>query len=120
MKEKKRVLFVCSANLNRSPKAEELTNKYDKENENYEVKSVGLHPLAVVPISSEAIEWADIIVLMNEREEKQKSRLFEMFPSEKLEEKDIKVLGILDIYEKEDLELKRILLNNLKEEKLIG
>ena len=115
-KDKKRVLFVCSANLNRSPKAEEILNS---KGEDIIAKSVGLHPLAAVPISKEAIEWADIIVLMDEKNEKQKSALFEMFSDEKLKQKDIRVLGIPDIYPKEDPELEKVLINKLKEEGLV-
>lgn len=114
--EKRNVLFVCNANLNRSPKAEEILN--DRTND-LVAKSVGLHSLAVVPITKEAIEWADIIVLMDEKNDKQKSALFEMFSYEKLKQKDIRVLGIPDIYHREDPELEKVLINKLKEEGLI-
>jgi len=117
MKTGKKVLFICNANLNRSPKAEEILNR--KGGGNFEAKSAGLHPLAEIPVSKEAIEWADIIVLMDEKNERQKTALFQMFPDERLKQKDIRVLEIPDIYPREDPELERVIVNRLKEEELI-
>lgn len=117
IRNKKRVLFVCSANLNRSPKAEEIVNKLGGEN--IEAKSAGLHPLAETHLTNEAMEWADIVVLMDEKNDKQKSMLFDMFPEEMLKQKDIRVLGIPDIYPREDPELEKVLINKLKEEGLV-
>ena len=110
------ILFICNANMNRSPKAEELVNRYSEENE---AKSAGLHPIAIIPISYEAIKWADIIVLMNESKDKQKTMLFEMFSYEEMNPKDIRVLEIPDIYPREDPELEKVLIDKLKDESLM-
>ncbi len=112
----KRVLFVCNANLNRSPKAEEIVNKQGGD---YKAKSAGLHPLAEIQITKEAIDWADIIVLMNERNDKQKTRLFDMFLEKDLKQKDIRILKIPDIYDKNNPELEKILINNLRQQGFI-
>jgi predicted protein tyrosine phosphatase len=55
-----KLLFICGRNRWRSPTAEALFSEY----EGLEVDSVGLDQDAEVRLSSEAIEWADIIFVM--------------------------------------------------------
>ncbi len=62
----KNLLFVCTANLDRSPCAESLF----ENNKNYEAKSCGIDPLAEIVITKEALKWADTIFCM-EHEHKQ-------------------------------------------------
>jgi predicted protein tyrosine phosphatase len=55
-----RVLFLCSRNRRRSPTAERmLANRPDVE-----VASAGLAPDADEPVSPEALEWAQLIFVM--------------------------------------------------------
>ena len=56
----KRLLFVCSQNKLRSPTAEAVFSNL----EGIEVASCGLNHDAEIPASSELVEWADIIFVM--------------------------------------------------------
>lgn len=56
----KRVLFICSANRLRSPTAEHVFASWP----GIETDSAGLSADAEVLVSSEQIEWADIVFVM--------------------------------------------------------
>lgn len=58
----KKVLFICSQNRLRSPTAEALF----KDDPNLIVRSAGLGPDAVKPVTREHLEQADIIFVMEE------------------------------------------------------
>ena len=81
-----KVLFICNANLQRSPTAEEIFK------DEFETKSAGVHPQARVQVTKAALEWADIIFVM---EDWHKQVTEERFPSIK---KKIIVLNIPDQY----------------------
>ncbi len=55
-----RVLFLCSRNRLRSPTAEEVF----RTRRGWEVASAGLAPDAEEPLSSETLDWADIVFVM--------------------------------------------------------
>jgi predicted protein tyrosine phosphatase len=56
----KKVLFVCSQNRLRSPTAEQVfSNRPDLE-----VESAGTNNDAETPLTSELVEWADLIFVM--------------------------------------------------------
>ncbi|MDP3882032.1 MAG: phosphotyrosine protein phosphatase [Nanoarchaeota archaeon] len=103
---KTKILFVCTANQQRSPTAESLFTN----NEEYETKSVGIHPMAEIPISSEAIEWADRIVCM---EEEHKEFIEREFPI--ADKKQLIVLNIPDVYSRDDPDLIMSLKEKLSE-----
>ena len=105
MKNKK-LLFVCIENNNRSPTAESLF----KGSKKYEAKSCGVSLTATIPISEQAISWADIIFCM---EDSQKQYILDNFPIIS-KDKDIRVLNIPDIYIRDDPELIRILKKKLR------
>jgi predicted protein tyrosine phosphatase len=56
----KKVLFVCSRNRLRSPTAEQVFSV----REDLEVASAGTNRDAETPLSTELIQWADLIVVM--------------------------------------------------------
>ena len=56
----KKVLFVCSRNRLRSPTAEQVFSG----REDLEVASAGTNRDAETPLSTELIQWADLIVVM--------------------------------------------------------
>lgn len=59
----KKVLFVCSANLDRSPTAEELFNRWN----GWEAKSAGVNPaLGRRPLTQDLIDWASAIFVMEQ------------------------------------------------------
>lgn len=94
---KKRILFLCSRNKLRSPTAEAIFADHPK----IEVDSAGLNPDAVVPLSEEQVEWADLIIVM---EKVHRSRLNRKF-KKALAGKRVAVLNIPDNYDYMDPEL---------------
>ncbi|MDY6783195.1 MAG: low molecular weight protein tyrosine phosphatase family protein [Cyanobacteriota bacterium] len=56
----KKLLFICSKNRWRSPTAEAVFSQY----EGLEVDSAGLDRGAEVSLGSDAVQWADIIFVM--------------------------------------------------------
>jgi predicted protein tyrosine phosphatase len=107
MREKReRILFVCTANIDRSPTAESLYAGDPR----YEVLSAGTAPFAVVPLSQRILEWADRIFVMNEREDHHKTDILQRFPGLKLEIVD---LDIEDRWYRGDPQLISMLLKKL-------
>lgn len=98
---KKHVLFICSQNKLRSPTAETFFSDHPA----IEVDSAGLNNDAIVPLSIEQIEWADLILVM---EKAHRNRLNRKFGSA-LGKKRIVVLDIPDEYDYMDPELIRLL-----------
>lgn len=99
----KRVLFVCSGNVDRSPAAEAILRGKD----GLEVKSAGTWKDAKTVVSKELIDWADMIFAM---EEHHKEVLREIDPES---EKKIIVLGVGDNYLRNDPELVNVLKEKL-------
>ena len=99
-----KLLFVCSRNRLRSPTAEALFSSHGVE-----TASAGTSPDADNPISSDLIEWADIIFAM---ENVHRKRLNESFKS-LLRAKKVVVLGIADKYQYMDPKLIQILKTKL-------
>jgi predicted protein tyrosine phosphatase len=97
----KHVLFICSQNRLRSPTAEQVFSSYP----NLEVASAGLNNDANTPVSSELIEWADLIFVM---EKSHRGKLSRKFKSQ-LKSKRVVCLDIPDEYEFMDADLVRLL-----------
>ncbi len=93
---KPHILFVCGKNLWRSPTAENIYKK-DKR---IEVRSAGVSSKSKHPISNDDIEWADLILVMENR---YKSRILGLFRDVSLPK--IENLDIPDEYENMDEEL---------------
>ena len=91
------VLFICSRNQWRSPTAEQLWRRHPRVS----ARSAGTSPNARHRVSIDDIDWADVILVM---EEKHKSRLVAEF-TRMLEGKPIHVLDIPDEYRYMDPEL---------------
>ena len=94
---KKNLLFVCSANLNRSPTAETLF----KNSNGYRAKSAGIFG-GINRVSQDLIDWSDVIFVMSEKEEGHLTFLKKNF---NLEGKKSYDLDIPDIYSEGNLEL---------------
>jgi predicted protein tyrosine phosphatase len=97
----KHLLFICSQNKLRSPTAEAIFADYP----GVDVDSAGLNNDAVVSLSSEQIEWADVVIVM---EKEHRNRLNRKFKKD-LGGKRIVVLNIPDNYEYMDEELIKLL-----------
>jgi predicted protein tyrosine phosphatase len=87
----KRLLFLCSRNRLRSPTAEAVFADYP----GVEVDSAGLSPDADLRLSAEQVEWADLILVM---EDVHRQRLNKAFGS-LLAGKRVVVLGIPDEFD---------------------
>lgn len=92
--EKTRILFICSENRLRSPTAEAVFSQYD----GIEALGAGTNPEAKRPVSSELIEWADVILVM---EKYHRDRLLKKFKPA-LKGKRFAVLHIPDVYPRMD------------------
>lgn len=71
-----RVLFICTANVDRSRTAEDLY----ADDPRYEVKSCGVAPFATIVVTRDLLEWADHIFVMNESEDHHVTALRRRFP----------------------------------------
>jgi predicted protein tyrosine phosphatase len=99
----KKVLFVCSGNVDRSPTAESLL----KGKEGLEVKSAGTLIGAKTVVSKDLVNWADMIFVM---EEHHKEAVEKIDPNVG---KKIIVLDIEDTYLRNDPKLTKILKEKL-------
>lgn len=97
-----KLLFVCNQNKHRSRTAEELFKG------EFETKSAGLYNER--PVTEEELTWADIIIVMEER---QREELSKRFPKQYLQ-KRILSLNIEDIYQYNQPELIEELKNKIQ------
>ena len=93
MAGKTRLLFVCSANQQRSPTAERLFQGSNY----YEARSCGTHTLSRTPCDKALIAWADVIFCMEEHHRQALLQRHEVAG-----EKKIIVLDIPDMYLRND------------------
>jgi predicted protein tyrosine phosphatase len=100
-----RILFVCWANQDRSPTAEQLL----REKKGFEARSAGTWKYARNPMTSELIDWADRIIVM---EQEQQEAILDIRPE--AAEKII-VLNIPDTYSRNSPQLVRVLKAKLSE-----
>lgn len=106
---KKKLLFVCSGGIDRSPTAESLFKNHPK----FEAKSWGLYPLTEsAMLTKENLRWADYIFCM---EHEHKADIFERFPLIIKDKPDIIVLNVSNQYVRHDPELEKLLRIKLKD-----
>jgi predicted protein tyrosine phosphatase len=73
---RQRILFVCTANVDRSRTAEDLY----RTDPRYEVLSAGTGAFARTPVTREILMWADRVFVMSEREDRHRTLLRLRFP----------------------------------------
>lgn len=105
---KSHILFICSYNNQRSPAGADLIGECD----NFETKSAGISPSANKRVSQELIDWADIIFVMNEKEDKHLSYVKNNFD---IGQKKIIDLDIPDIYGRYDKRLVFLLIEKISQ-----
>jgi predicted protein tyrosine phosphatase len=101
---RKRILFVCGRNVDRSPTAEHLFD----EIKGFEAKSAGVSFGATIPLTRELMEWADTVFVM---EHKHQKAALKIAPSCW---KKIEVLEIPDKYYRDQPELQQLLMKKLR------
>jgi predicted protein tyrosine phosphatase len=102
-----RILFVCTANLDRSPTAQDLY----ADDPRYEVRSAGVAPFAAVPLTRDLLLWADRVFVMNEREDRHRTLIRVRFPEV---DRPIVDLGVSDLWHRGHPDLVSILLRRLR------
>ncbi|MBC8379275.1 MAG: phosphotyrosine protein phosphatase [Planctomycetes bacterium] len=71
----RKVLFICSQNRLRSPTAEQVFSMDSR----LDVRSAGLDKDAINTISSDDLEWADIIFVMEKTHRNKLSKKFKQY-----------------------------------------
>lgn len=99
------IIFLCSQNKLRSPTAESVFCDTD----GWEVRSAGLNNGAEVYISTEDVEWAEYIFVMEQGHKKKLKQKFKEY----IKNQHVICLGIPDDYEYMDEELISILKNKV-------
>jgi predicted protein tyrosine phosphatase len=100
-----RILFVCSENRLRSPTAAAVFSEY----EGVEAISAGTNADCETPVSGDLIEWADVVLVMeNSHRNKVAKKLRPL-----LKDKKLAVLNIPDDFDFMDPVLVRILRNRV-------
>lgn len=89
MAEKQKLLFVCTANMDRSPTAEGLFRSHAF----YEARSCGTSAFAQTPVDEGQLNWADVVICM---EEHHRQALALRFPE--VQHMEVHVLDVPDIY----------------------
>jgi predicted protein tyrosine phosphatase len=104
---RERILFLCTANVDRSPTAADLYAGDPR----YEVRSAGLAPFARVPVDRELLNWADRVFVMDEKREGHRTLLRVRFPDVSRQVVD---LDVEDLWRRGHPQLVRLLRRRLK------
>ena len=102
-----RILFVCTANVDRSRTAEDLYEADDR----YEVRSAGVAPFATVPLTRDLLLWADRVFVMNEEEDQHRTIIRIRFPDV---DRPVVDLDVEDRWRRGHPELVALLLRRLR------
>jgi predicted protein tyrosine phosphatase len=73
---RERILFVCTANIDRSRTAADLY----ASDARYEVRSAGVAPYAAQPVTRDLLLWADRVFVLNESEDQHRTIIQFRFP----------------------------------------
>ncbi len=110
MPERLHYLFVCRANVDRSPTAEAVCRRIAAENElHIEASSAGISERAIRPVTKKMADLADRIFVMEPDMERKMIREYGQDPAK------IVCLNVPDLYERDEPDLVRML-----EQKLYG
>lgn len=104
---KEHILFVCTANIDRSKTAEDL---YESD-PRFEVKSCGVAPFAHVVVTRDLLDWADRVFVMNETEDHHVTAIRRRFPGLS---KDVTDLDIEDRWKRGHPELANLIVSRLE------
>mgnify|MGYP001570171226 CR=1 FL=1 len=109
--QKKHLLFICASGTDRSPCAVSFFESSDK----YEAKSCGVSsPITEFPITDEAVKWADLFIVMDERN---KQDFTAKYPE--IDNKKVILLDISSDFKRYDNEMMKLMKTKLKQECLL-
>jgi len=101
----RKVLFVCTANLQRSPTAEHLFQGWKSV---WQAKSAGTDPdPGKNPLTQELVDWAEVIIVMEPHHSQHIRAHYRCSPDK------VRVLNLQDIYYRNDPKLKRELMKKV-------
>jgi predicted protein tyrosine phosphatase len=103
---REKILFVCTANVDRSRTAEDLY----RGDPRYEVLSAGVASFASTPVTRDLLLWADRVFVMCEREDRHQTLIKLRFPEI---DRPVVDLDVEDRWRRGDPELVRRLLRRL-------
>jgi protein-tyrosine phosphatase len=103
---RERILFICTANVDRSRTAEDLY----RADPRYEVLSAGVASFATQPVTRDLLLWADRVFVMCERQDRHRTLLKMRFPEV---DRPIVDLDVEDRWVRGDPQLVRRLLRKL-------
>jgi len=101
------ILFVCTANVDRSRTAEDLY----RDDPRFEVRSAGTAPFAKNPLTRELLQWADRVFVMCEKEDRHQTLIKLRFPGT---DRPVVDLDVEDRWPRGDPELVRRVLKSLR------
>ena len=101
------ILFVCTANIDRSRTAEDLY----RDDPRFEVRSAGTAPFATTPLTRELLEWADRVFVMSEKEDRHQTQIKLRFPAT---DRPVVDLDVEDRWKRGHPELVRRVLRSLR------
>ena len=104
---RERILFVCTANVDRSRTAEDLYSRDAR----YEVRSAGVAPFATVRLDRDLLLWADRVFVLNESEDQHRTKIRLKFPDV---DRPIIDLDVEDRWRRGHPDLRDLLLQRLR------
>src|SRR3989344_3038528 len=99
---KAKLLFICTANINRSRAAEELflnSSKYEIQSAGFNFCKVNEDRVTGQILNQKLVDWADIVFVMDETNDRHLTRLRAGFD---VQNKDVVVLDIPDVFDRRD------------------
>ena len=104
---REKILFVCTANVDRSRTAEDLY----RDDPRFEVKSAGTAPFAKNPLTRELLQWADRVFVMCEKEDRHQTLIKLRFPDASTPVVD---LNVEDRWKRGHPELAKLIVSRLE------
>ena len=101
------VLFVCTANVARSPLAAEVFRDLAESDGRYATRSAGTASWATRRLTTRNLAWADVVVVLESRH---RAEIRNLWPDQLSK---VRVLGVPDDYDPEDSELRDLLTEKL-------
>lgn len=102
------VLFVCTANVARSPMAERVFRELSGGQTAHAVRSAGTHGAAARRVTTRDLEWADVVAVM---EAEHLAVIQRWWPSHV---RKVRVMEVADDFDPDEPELRRILTEKVR------